>query len=101
MTEASGRYVRSVSTLRNNANYLKQTTPELLTAIHRHHDVFRSLLQVNLTVLATAHAVTEGIVRGVSGEIQRQRMPAGYTAGGRRATPSPRQAAPLSYSRSL
>ena len=33
------------------------------------HNTFRDLLQTNLTVLATAHAVSEGIIRGVSGEL--------------------------------
>ena len=48
-------------------------TPELLSALQRHHDVFRAMLQVNLTVLATAHAVSEGIVRGVNVEMQRRK----------------------------
>jgi len=100
-SESSSRYVRIVSTLRNNAVYFKQAAPDLLATLHRHHDIFRAMLQVNLTVLATAHAVTEGIVRGVNGEVQRQRMPQGYTAGGQRAAPSPRHATPLSVSRSL
>jgi hypothetical protein len=100
-SEAASRYVRIASVVRQSASYLKQTTPDLLTTLHRHHDVFRSMLQVNLTVLATAHAVTEGIVRGVNGELQRKKMPQGYTSGGQRATPSPRHATPLSVSRSL
>jgi hypothetical protein len=99
--ESSGRYTRIVSTLRNNAAYFKQAAPDLLATLHRHHDIFRAMLKVNLTVLATAHAVTEGIVRGVSGEVQRQRMPQGYTARGQRAAPSPRQAAPLAFNRAL
>jgi hypothetical protein len=63
--------------------------------------VFRSMLQVNLTVLATAHAVSENIVRGVNAEMQRRNMPNAYTAAGTRAAPSPRAAMPLSVSRSL
>jgi hypothetical protein len=59
------------------------------------------LLQVNLTVLATAHAVSEGIIRGVNGEIQRRRNPQGYTAAGQRAAPNHRYATPLTVSRSL
>ena len=52
-------------------------------------------------MLATAHAVSEGIVRGVNSEMQRKNLPNGYTAGGQRATPGPRQVTPLSVSRSL
>jgi hypothetical protein len=100
-SETSRQYVDAISNLTRSRDYLKQSTPELLTALHRHHDTFRAMLQVNLTVLATAHAVSEGIVRGVNGEIQRKNLPNGYTAAGQRAMPSPRQVTPLSVSRSL
>ena len=66
-----------------------------------HSGAFRAMLQVNLTVLATAHAVSEGIIRGVNGEMQRKNLPNGYTAGGQRAMPNQRHATPLSVSRSL
>ncbi len=76
-------------------------SPDLLTTLKRHHDTFRAMLQINLTVLATAHAVSEGIVRGVSNEMQRRSMPNTYTASGARTTPGPRHHTPLSVSRSL
>lgn len=100
-TEASRQYVDAMTRLTNSRDYLRQSTPDLLSALHRHHDTFRAMLQVNLTVLATAHAVSEGIVRGVNGELQRRSMPNGYTAAGQRAAPSHRHATPLSVSRSL
>jgi hypothetical protein len=100
-SEMSRQYVDAVGKLTRSRDYLKQSTPELLTALHRHHDTFRAMLQINLTVLATAHAVSEGIVRGVNGEMQRRSLPNGYTAGGQRAMPGPRQVTPLSVSRSL
>ena len=99
--EWSRQYVDSISKLTRSREYLKQSTPELLTALHRHHDTFRAMLQINLTVLATAHAVSEGIIRGVNSEMQRKSLPNGYTAGGQRAMPGPRHTAPLSVSRSL
>lgn len=100
-SEASRDYMRAVSEIKHSATYLKRSTPELLATLHRHHDTFRAMLQVNLTVLATAHAVSEGIIRGVNGEIQRRRNPQGYTAAGQRAAPNFRHAAPLTVSRSL
>ena len=36
----------------------------LLAALRKQHDMFNALLQINLTVLATAHAVSEGLIRG-------------------------------------
>ena len=99
--DLSRRYVSAITALKDNKEFLTKSTPDLLAALHRHHDTFRAMLQVNLTVLATAHAVSEGIVRGVNGELQRKSLPNGYTAGGHRAAPSPRNATPLSVSRSL
>lgn len=100
-TDLSRRYVSAVEHLKASQPYLSQTAPELLTTLHRHHDVFRAMLQINLTVLATAHAVSESIVRGVNAEIQRRNIPNTYTAAGRRATPGPRHMTPLAVSRSL
>jgi hypothetical protein len=100
-TEFSTRYVGVVGELKANQKSLSQSAPELLKTLHRHHDTFRAMLQVNLTVLATAHAVSESIVRGVNAEMQRRNIPNTYTAAGRRAAPSPRQIRPLSVSRSL
>jgi hypothetical protein len=99
--DLSRRYVVAVGQLKASQAYLAQAVPELLATLHRHHDVFRAMLQVNLTVLATAHAVSEGIVRGVNTEIQRRNIPNTYTSAGQRATPGPRNITPLSVSRSL
>ncbi len=100
-TELSRRYVSAIAHLKASQKYLYQTAPELLNTLHRHHDVFRAMLQINLTVLATAHAVSEGIVRGVNAEIQRRNIPNTYTAAGRRAAPGARHLTPLAVSRSL
>jgi len=100
-SELSGRYMVAVESLKNAQKYLTQVSPELLTTLRRHHDTFRAMLQINLTVLATAHAVSEGIVRGVNTEIQRRNIPSTYTAAGQRAVPGPRHIKPLSVSRSL
>ena len=100
-TETSRRYVHAVAHLKASQKFLHKVAPELLTTLHRHHDVFRAMLQINLTVLATAHAVSESIVRGVNTELQRRNIPNTYTANGRRAAPGPRHLTPLSVSRSL
>jgi hypothetical protein len=100
-TELSRRYVNVVAHMKASQEYLSQAAPELLTTLHRHHDVFRAMLQINLTVLATAHAVSESIVRGVNTEVQRRNIPNTYTAAGRRATQGPRHMPPLAVSRSL
>jgi hypothetical protein len=80
--------------LKRSAPYLKQHHPHLLEALRRRHEAFQVRLQANLTVLATAHAVSESIMRGVSREVDRKRAPQTYGASGQHA-------APLSLSRSL
>ena len=99
--ELSRRYVNAIGQLKASQKYLSQTAPELLTTLHGDHDTFRSMLQTNLTVLATAHAVSESIVRGVNSQMQQRNIPNTYTAAGRRSAPSPRHITPLTLSRSL
>jgi hypothetical protein len=99
--ELSRNYVGAVSQLKANQAQLAKSEPELLSTLHRHHDAFRAMLQVNLTVLATAHAVSESVVRGVNAEIQKRNVPNTYTAAGRCAAPGPRHITPLAVSRSL
>ena len=99
--ELSRRYVNAAAQLKASQKYLSQTAPELLNTLHRHHDTFRAMLQINLTVLATAHAVSESIVRGVNTEMQSRNIPNTYTSAGRRAAPGPRHMTPLAVSRSL
>jgi hypothetical protein len=100
-TDLSRRYVNAVGQLKASQKYLSETAPELLTTLHRHHDVFRAMLQINLTVLATAHAVSEGIIRGVNVEMQKKSKPQTYTAAGQQTASNPRRAAPMSLNRSL
>jgi hypothetical protein len=100
-TELSRSYSGIISFIRNNQQCLAKASPDVIKALHRHHDTFRAMLQVNLTVLATAHAVSEGVIRGVNAEMQKRSMPQTYTASGQRTAPNPRRATPLSVSRSL
>jgi len=99
--ELSRRYAGMITFIRNNQDCLTKVSPDLIKTLHRHHDTFRAMLQVNLTVLATAHAVSEGVIRGVNAEMQKRSMPQTYTAYGQRSAPNPRHATPLSISRSL
>lgn len=100
-TELSRGYVGAISRLKASQKFMRDTAPELLSALHRHHDTFRAMLQINLTVLATAHAVSEGIIRGVNTEVQRRTAPQTYTAAGQRSATPQRHASPLAVSRTL
>ncbi len=100
-TQLSRRYQGGIARLKASRAYLMESAPDLLGALQRHHDAFRAMLQVNLTVLATAHAVSEGIVRGVNLEIQKRNSPQTYTARGVRAAQVSRHIVPLSVSRTM
>ena len=65
------------------------------------HERLRAVLKSNLMVLATAHAVSEGILRRLSGDLARKTSPQGYGASGRTTGPDTRRAAPLALSRTL
>jgi hypothetical protein len=99
--ELARLYIADLLRLRANQNYLTQAVPETMHDLRRRHDTFRALLQINLTVLATAHAVSEGIVRGVSSELARKSAPQTYGASGRPSAPRARTGQPLAVSRSL
>jgi len=80
---------------------IAQLAPEALDRLRRRHDTFEKVLRTNLTVLATAHAVSEGIIRGVSGELARKQAPSTYGASGRAQPPSSKASPPLAVSRTL
>jgi hypothetical protein len=100
-TDLTRLYISDTLRLRASHSHLSRIAPDLLERLRQRHDRFRALLQVNLTVLATAHAVSEGIVRGVSGALARQAEPQTYGATGRPTPPRRNAAAPLAVSRSL
>ena len=80
---------------------IARSLPGAFAALRKRHGAFQALLQTNMTVLATAHAVSEGIIRGVSGELARKRAPSTYGASGRANLPSAKANQPLAISRTL
>ena len=80
---------------------IARSLPDALDRLRKRHTAFQALLQTNLTVLATAHAVSEGIIRGVSGELARKQAPSTYGASGRVNVPSSKTSQPLAVSRTL
>ena len=80
---------------------IARLAPKALDRLRRRHDTLQGLLQTNLTVLATAHAVSEGIIRGVSGELARKQAPSTYGASGRAQAPTTKASPPLAISRVL
>jgi hypothetical protein len=100
-SELAGYYLAGTERLKASKSLMQQSLPDALAALRRRHESFHALLQINLTVLATAHAVSEGIVRSVSDEINRAQVPQTYGATGRATIAKPKNRQPIAISRSL
>jgi hypothetical protein len=94
-------YLGDTARLQASQPYVSKAIPGVLKVLRERHNSFRNMLQVNLTVLATAHAVAEAIIRGVSDEINKHAAPQVYGANGSRTPPPARSAQPLAVSRVL
>jgi hypothetical protein len=100
-SELTRLYAADTAQVKANLPTLSKQVPDLLEALRKHHDTFNALLQVNLTVLATAHAVSEGLIRGAHTEVARKNAPQTYGNSGRTAAPPKSAATPISVSRTL
>ena len=99
--EIAGRYLAEVVRLKEAARALPPAERLKLGALAARQQQFRAMLEKNLAVLATAHAVSEGLIRGAAAEISRKAAPDTYGARGR-AMPLPAKTAqPVALSRSF
>ena len=100
-SELTRLYAADTAQVKANLPVLSKQVPDLLAALRQHHHTFNALLQINLTVLATAHAVSEGLIRGAHGEVARKNAPQTYGKSGRATAPAQGAAVPVSVSRTL
>jgi hypothetical protein len=99
--ELARAYICDAQRLKDSLPRLRGELGDALGAVKARHADFRTRLEVNLTVLATAHAVSEGIIRGLSEQITRNAAPQVYGASGRAAKTNTGHAAPLAVYRVL
>jgi hypothetical protein len=99
--ELAGYIYVASERLRANAAFLRKAAPAHCAALVKVQDGFCAVLKKNMVVLATAHSVSESIMRRLSSDLTRKAVPQVYGASGRAATPNPRQGRPLAVSRSL
>ena len=100
-TDLAQAYMADAARLKADLGMTKHLAGGEIDSLRRRHDLFHALLQINLTVLATAHAVSEGIMRGVHEEVTRKSVPQTYGASGRHSTPPRSASQPLTVSRVL
>lgn len=98
-TELAHSYFADTERLKANAAFLAAHARQPLNRLRARHETFRARLQLNLTVLATAHAVSEGLIRGVAGEVARRSAPQTYGQSGRANPPARSAAQPIAISR--
>jgi hypothetical protein len=100
-TELSGLYFKAAERLKANGRLIARLVPQDVGTLARRHELLQAVLKTNLMVLATAHAVSEGIMRRLSGDLARKSCPQVYGASGRATAPDPKRAQPLALSRTL
>ena len=100
--ELSRPYLADTARIRASQDSSQQASrPTMAAELRKRHDLFRAVLQMNLTVLATAHAVSESIMRGVSDRARPQGNAAGLWRFGPRGAPPPASPQPLTLRRVL
>lgn len=99
--ELAGRLYAGGERLKANAKFVSQAAPTRCAALKDVQQSLQAVLQRNLVVLATAHAVSEGIVRRLSGELAKKAAPQVYGASGRAIAPNPKHGRALAISRTL
>jgi hypothetical protein len=87
--------------IKANAQFIFKSAPERCASLKTAQQELGAVLQKNMIVLATAHAVSEGIVRRLSSDLTRKATPQIYGATGRTVAPNPRNGRPLAISRTL
>jgi hypothetical protein len=100
-SELAGQLYSAGERLKANAKFLVQAAPARAAALQRLEEAFRAVLQKNMVVLATSHAVSERIVRRLSGDLARKAAPQVYGASGRTIASNPKRGQPLAISRVL
>ena len=99
-TELTAGYVRALEGVKGNAVALARFAPEALERLKAAHAGFSRVVETNQMVLATARAVSESIVKGISDEMDRAARPNTYAPAGARPA-RPAGGSPLLVSRSF
>lgn len=76
--ELGGVYMKGVEQIKLNAVALARFAPDKVRRLKAAHLEFQNLIEINQTVLATARAVSESIIRDLAAEANRPMRAAGY-----------------------
>jgi hypothetical protein len=98
--ELAGAYMRGLEACKANAIALARFAPDEVDTLKAAHTGFQRVVERNQVVLATARAVSEGLVRSLADEMGRAARPEIYAPTRRLAAP-PRYATPIVCSKHL
>jgi hypothetical protein len=76
--ELAGTYMKGVEQVKLNAVALARFAPEKVKRLKSAHLAFQELIDLNQTVLATARAISESIMRDLAADANRQNKAPGY-----------------------
>ena len=96
-SELAAGYLQGLEHAKANAVALARFAPAAVAALRGAHERFRAAVVANQAVVATARAVSEGLVKSVADEVARQARPRGYGS----ASPVNAPARPLVFSARL
>lgn len=99
--ELAGSYMQGLEAIKANAVALARLAPDGVERLKAAHAAFGQVVQDNQTVLATARAVSESLVKGIAEEMNRHARPQGYGPATATAPRRPGTGAPLVLSKSL
>ncbi|MCP8937320.1 hypothetical protein NK718_02225 [Alsobacter sp. SYSU M60028] len=100
-SEAARVYVQALIPVKANAVALGRWAPDRVGEIRRAQARLGDVVSLNMTVLATARSVSEGILRSLAAEVAAPRTLTTYGAAGRAQNATRPVATPLAVSRSL
>lgn len=95
--DLTGAYLATITAAKTNAVAAKRLAPDLLSGLRTAQARLHAAALRNQAVLATAKAVSEGLVRAMADEVAKQARPQAYGVPTRHAPP-PRAPGPVAFS---
>lgn len=81
-SELAAQYMADLQAVKANAVALARLAPDAIERLRQEHGRFSRVVQTNQTVLATARAVTEGLIKTIADDLARATRPQVYGASG-------------------
>ncbi len=82
--EAARSFIESFEAVQRMRGELERIAPGIIDRLRRRHEEFRSVLQVNLAVLAAAREVSENLVEAIAEGVGKPAAPLSYGRAGSR-----------------